>query len=179
MCKLLCNAHFCACPQLHPSVHVHLALGGSFQLLLEQTPSHLPGGLAVSWLPSAPSLIWLQGIPLCLVEIWCLVLFSLILLSMCVRSPSWVYPLNRLCWSSHSFSRTYFHCLFLVKSGSPLSSRVPSSAFHTLHTWSVLALNSGSRCWIPSLPHHVTQGIPFTENTWIYSLNSDGHPEHT
>lgn len=93
MHKLLRNAHYCACPQPHPSVRIHLA-HGVFLAPPRTDPCHPIGGLAGSWLLLALSLTWLQGIPLCLAETWCSILFSLILLSMCVRSPSWVYPLN-------------------------------------------------------------------------------------
>lgn len=153
MHELLRNAHFCACPQLHPSVRVHLA-HGVFLAPPRTDPYHLIGGLAGSWLLLAPSLTWLQGVPLCLAETWC-------------KKSILGLSLEYLCWSSRSFSKRYAPCLFLLKSGSPLSSLVPCCAFHTLHTWSVLALDSGSRCWIPSHPHHVARGIPFTENTWI------------
>lgn len=93
MPKLLRNAHFCACSQLHPSVCVHLARG-VFLAPPRTDPCRLIGVLAGSGLLLAPSLTWLQRIPLCLAETWCSILFSLILLSMCVSSPSWVYPLN-------------------------------------------------------------------------------------
>lgn len=65
---------------------------GSFQLPLEQNSSLLIGGLAVSWLLLAPFLTLFQGISLCLAQTWCSVLFSPTLLSLCVRSSSWVTP---------------------------------------------------------------------------------------
>lgn len=85
-----------------PPIRVFIwPLGGVSPAPPRTDPSHLSGGLAVFWLLLAPALTLLQGIPLCFAQIGC---FSLILLSMYIRSPSWVYSLTHSHRSGQSFS---------------------------------------------------------------------------